>query len=683
MDGGTIAVCGPRGSGKTTLLEGCVTSEDFSVFVPAPATFTPQDFLVSLFAKLCEQYMESKGFSPPNFTRLTTTQRILQRVGPRFKRLLVWGSYALPAFFLIGLGTFAAIRTLKDQHGEALYSNVQDLTDKMLDLSLQVWRGESVAVGLLVTILGVMTWKSRSSGLWHGIFKNIRDLGGHILGFTLIMIPFLSCFRDPEFVNNFQRSIGDGLGALFLILLLWFVYWIADPGDIDDINDEWSFADIDISKKGVLRFIRMLCLVGIIYVAHANVAMRNLAADNDNPVRVLSVLAGVMILKLTDWRPRPGEPFLVRQCRDQLYRLHTVQSTTSTLTTGTSEILALGTSHATSITSVPPNFPDLVADFRDLLSTISFSHSLRGKRTIVAIDELDRLGSDSQALSFLTEIKAIFGVPNVHYLISVAEDVGAAFVRRGLPYRDATDSSLDDVVNVQPGTLDQSTRILQKRAPGISDPYVMLVHALSGGIARDLVRYGRRVMETEATTRTGELAQISRRLILEELFETLSGFRVLLSRQEWTEDASPLLESFRKLMRRLRSGTTDFQGLHRDLSDFAERRREFDLSEERLELPVETYRLLLEASVYAYYSLTMLDIFGVEGFTRRSRGAALHTDGDPQLLAEARQELAISPYTARALLRSIRRAWGLPIRPEADRSRGASRNGHLPGQQTS
>ena len=65
---------------------------------------------------------------------------------------------------------------------------------------------------------------------------------------------------------------------------------------------------------------------------------------------------------------------------------------------------------------------------------------------------MDRLGTDTQALAFLREIKAILGVPRVYYLISVAEDVGAAFVRRGLPHRDVTDSSLDDIVHVQPRT---------------------------------------------------------------------------------------------------------------------------------------------------------------------------------------------------------------------------------------
>ncbi|WP_405477165.1 hypothetical protein [Streptomyces sp. NBC_00009] len=67
---------------------------------------------------------------------------------------------------------------------------------------------------------------------------------------------------------------------------------------------------------------------------------------------------------------------------------------------------------------------------------------------VIAIDEVDRLGSDTQVLAFLVELKAILGVSHVHHLISVAAEVSAAFGRRGLPHSNAADSSLDDVVHV-------------------------------------------------------------------------------------------------------------------------------------------------------------------------------------------------------------------------------------------
>lgn len=71
-------------------------------------------------------------------------------------------------------------------------------------------------------------------------------------------------------------------------------------------------------------------------------------------------------------------------------------------------------------------------------------------------------------------------------------------------------------------------------------------------------------------------------------------------------------------------------------------------------------QLIDEASAYAYFSLTLLDIFAEEGYgRRRERAAAQGADGDPELLAEARRELGVSPYSTRSLLTVVRTAWGL------------------------
>jgi hypothetical protein len=73
-----------------------------------------------------------------------------------------------------------------------------------------------------------------------------------------------------------------------------------------------------------------------------------------------------------------------------------------------------------------------------------------------------------------------------------------------------------------------------------------------------------------------------------------------------------------------------------------------------------------EASAYAYFTLTLLDIFSTEGLERRTRQAAENgPDGDPERLAEARRELGISPHSARPLIDSIRKAWSLSWGPTA------------------
>ncbi|MFI6439640.1 hypothetical protein [Streptomyces sp. NPDC050759] len=259
---------------------------------------------------------------------------------------------------------------------------------------------------------------------------------------------------------------------------------------------------------------------------------------------------------------------------------------------------------------------------------------------VIAVDELDRLGTDVQALAFLGEIKAILGVPHVHYLVSVAEDVGAAFVRRGLPNRDVTDSSLDDVVHVRRCSLAESSEILRKRAPGIGEAYIVLAHALSGGIPRDLIRYGRRLLEIRLVTEQAELTDVAQALIIEEVAETLAAhLRVACPCQEPMDQLRGALRHF---------VAYDVDGLG---------------------IPEESRRLIDEAAAYAYLSLTLLDVFGRPGFTQRRMEAARRSpDGNPDLLAEARQELAVSPYSTRPVIDGIRQAWRLePVSTQGPR----------------
>ncbi|MET4924931.1 hypothetical protein P3L51_21670 [Streptomyces sp. PSRA5] len=75
----------------------------------------------------------------------------------------------------------------------------------------------------------------------------------------------------------------------------------------------------------------------------------------------------------------------------------------------------------------------------------------------------------------------------------------------------------------------------------------MLAHALSGGILRDLLRYGLQIREIQDKLQSHELTHLSRHLVLEELAETFAGFRTLPSNQQWTHNTIDVLASFRTL----------------------------------------------------------------------------------------------------------------------------------------
>ncbi|UUU42227.1 ATP-binding protein [Streptomyces sp. NBC_00162] len=655
IDGGTIAVCGPRGVGKTTLLKDAADKAGFSVLVSAPATYTPHDFLLSLFVELCRRYLADEGSPAPEFVRLSGARRTLRRIRPYARRQLRMLAVAVPAGALVVLGLFAAVRSFVEKPAPLLRGPYDSATELAGTWIPRIWRGEAAGAALVVTGAGILVWGLRRSPV---ALRMLTHCGKGLLLLTVAVLtvgPFVSLAWDAQARGHAIAALGWNLYTTVLVLTaIDYLVVLLRAARARRIYRRRGLGPVGSGYVLVQR--GLLVLLGIALPLSAE--MRAALTDPGNPARLASLLAGLLLYRLIRWRPGPAEPRLVRECRDQLYRLQTVQTSSAALTSGAAQLLTLGSTHTTALSTVPPKFPELVADFRELLVEIARERHGRRQRVVIAIDEVDRLGSEAAARDFLAEIKAILGVPHVHFLISVAEDVGAGFVRRGLPHRDVTDSSIDDIVHVQPCALDESTAILEKRAPGISGPYVLLAHALSGGLPRDLVRYGRRIIQAQSAAGSVELRDISRQMILEELSETLAGFRTLLSKEQWTPDTGVVLTSFRTLTGRLRTvgaGPGRSDALVSALADFALR-----APHEALGLAEDARQLIDEASVYAYFSLTLLDIFAEEGFGRRRERAAAHgADGDPELLAEARRELAVSPYSTRPLLSAIRTAWGL------------------------
>ncbi|MFF4572717.1 hypothetical protein [Streptomyces sp. NPDC001410] len=647
-EGGTIAVSGPRGAGKSTLLEHCAEEADFSVLVQAPATYAPHEFLLSLYIEVCEQYLKDSDYDVPEFDRLSTVSRVARRLAPVVRRVVRFLGFALPAAALVVLGLAAAARSAGLRYEDAVRHHAQDLWTGLAGTAQDVWGGERVGAALAVTLLGVAVWRLRRWGRWGALLEGLRLLFAMVGGGLLMLAAPVSLFFDPG-IRQGWRDVLDGSSVPGLLLGLGVFLALAM-----EAAPRWPVGLIVLAGRPVFAVL----LAGDLILAYRTAPVHAMVTDSGNPLRLACLLLGLLLFRAGRWALPQPEPPLVTRCRNQLYRLQTVQTSSFAVTSGPP---ALVSAHTSSLSTVPPALPALVSDFRELLTSIAQERYARNGRVVIAIDEVDRLGTDTQALAFLAEIKAILGVPHVHYLISVAEDVGASFVRRGLPHRGVTDSSLDDIVHVQPCTLAESQSILERRAKELLEPYSLLAHALSGGIPRDLIRYGLRIMEIEEKTRFFELTDISRQMILEELAETLAGFRTLLGKQQWTRETSEVLLTFRRLMDHFRHlcpcPSTELHGALRHVAFYD---LEGQLGSAAQDIPDEVRRLIDEASAYVLFSLTLLDVFGTPDFARRRAAAALRTDGDPDLLAQARQELAGSPYSARSLIMAIRAAWRVP-----------------------
>ncbi|WP_159056184.1 P-loop NTPase fold protein [Streptomyces scabiei] len=552
VDGGAIALCGPRGVGKTTLLrkacegrlEGIWTPGHFQVIVQTPANYRPEEFLLSLFQQVCRAFLDrfGQGAHEPFLLRIRPTG-----LG---RRLLRWTSLVIRC-----------------------------------------------SAGVFLIALGLENWAR----------------------------------------NTYRWAESEGRVAT--------VHWLGRFQDA--YHSAWQ--------------------------------------EHPGITRTAFVFLGVLIIVWALPRPLfagPGRKHLVRACHNYLHLLRHLQTSGTTHNAGltAASALSFGLARTSGSSSRALTYPELVVEFRELLTQISeYIRQENGHRVFIGIDELDRLGSTEQARAFLAEIKAIFAIPNVYFLLSVSEDVGAAFMRRGLPVRDVTDSSLEDILHIEPRTLEEARELLQTRVPGFTDPFVALVYALSGGIPRDLIRFTRKVVEIRHRTETTDLRSIAGCLLLEEVAETLSSFRVVLGSQPHDAAWGVLLHDLHGAVDRLRlvpPGTDVRRTLHRELHRLVSEEAPAD------DGPRAHWA---ELSAYMLFAMTVVDVFVPRRSDDETGPNRLLTDtGRLKELGAARLELGVSAGSARLALERLRAGWQLHrVRPHGTGTAGSPTGTGRPASLTS
>jgi hypothetical protein len=114
----------------------------------------------------------------------------------------------------------------------------------------------------------------------------------------------------------------------------------------------------------------------------------------------------------------------------------------------------------------------------------------------------------------------------------VSENAWARFENRGIPFRDAFDSSFDEIVHVHMLRPRESRDLLKRRNTTISDAQALLCHCLSGGLPRDLLRASRLLarvagrMQKSGTMEPPPLAGVLDVLLEQDLGEKITAFEI-------------------------------------------------------------------------------------------------------------------------------------------------------------
>ncbi|MGI8333759.1 hypothetical protein ACRYCC_27745 [Actinomadura scrupuli] len=300
----------------------------------------------------------------------------------------------------------------------------------------------------------------------------------------------------------------------------------------------------------------------------------------------------------------------------------------------------------------PLSYPEIVEQFRGFAGRAAEYVAGQGHRVFLGVDELDKIGTAEQAERFLNEIKGIFGVPHVYFLVSVSDEALTSFERRGLPLRDVFDSSFDEIIRVEPFRYEDSRRLLYRRVVGLTEPYIALCHCLSGGLARDLIRSARLVVRIGQSLPDGQpvrLAEVCTRLVREESRRKARAVAKILAARGRAGPTQDLLAALHAMINDV-SGAEPSIGLITLVGE-AERG-----------MSAEAAALRLDLAGYLYFCLTLVEVFDERLDERRIRWATSDTDhpGHLDRLARARAMFADDTRFAWRLIDEVRTAWALP-----------------------
>ena len=559
MDGGSIALAGPRGAGKSTLLKDfsqlsgdqMISVRGICVYVPAPAEYVAKEFIADLFQRLCEAYLQYSRSTAT--TTLTGAGSPGVRRGGKFRRMIAL--------------SWLTIRAL-------------------VAIVLAVW---------VAALLAGKTFSERSPS-------------------------FAALARWVNQVQTVTR-----------------VRWPAD---------RWYFE------------------VAIVLI--------------------------VLLVVLTCWpRPRlwrrymrrPEEHELTRRAREHLLRLQ-VDKTVSKSATIASPIIrgmAFGLNRGTSVKYIPWTMPELVGQARRFMEDVSAELRILNRAIFIGIDEIDRIGSLEHAERFIGEIKAIFGIEGCFFMVAVAEDVGSMFAQRATAGRTIVENAFDEIVTVRPLDLAEARDLLLRRVPGFTDAFVHLVHALSGGLPRELIRMSRRLVEVHVErtaagqnsgyppankrepvngppvgSRLGDLAPaLVQYAVIEALDAARDQMSYLLLGSAWAH----VFDELRLASAALRQDNNPHGAAYPVIEKISRMQADVPHSGTSEDEGIAC-RILDRLSAFAYFGITVIDAFSDRYFNldkaRKRMGGEL--GGSYEQLATARSELSVSAGSSRMMLDRFRQS---------------------------
>lgn len=137
----------------------------------------------------------------------------------------------------------------------------------------------------------------------------------------------------------------------------------------------------------------------------------------------------------------------------------------------------------------PFGLQDLSLVFRRTVT--NFIRENEDTRVVFCIDELDKIEHSQGGLQIVNELKDLMHLRNSHFVLSVSDDALDSYALRGVPMRDAIDSTFDEILEIGRLDVSESWEVLRGRVPEFPPPLARFCYVWSLGNPRDLLRAAR------------------------------------------------------------------------------------------------------------------------------------------------------------------------------------------------
>ena len=347
---------------------------------------------------------------------------------------------------------------------------------------------------------------------------------------------------------------------------------------------------------------------------------------------------------------------LANEARAYLDQIRFMQTDTSSLGGKVGvKIAEVSGQEQTAKQRVPWTHPEIVDEYRRFLRAVAQEANEWNGRVFIGIDELDKIDQAEHAQKFINELKAVFDVPRVLYMVAVSEDALTSFEMRGLAVRDSFDTAFDEIIDVSALAYRESKKLLAKRVVAMPEAYVALTHCLSGGLPRDLIRTAREIVYRG---QQGEVQRDLRSICHTVLSRSLRArLNAVGSRVANQPIASSVSETLYSIDSAISNGldTGQLVAHAKSLKLAARQTRDTD------ETPLLRARTVVGSfASYLYFAATVADFFGDEFDEQRMRSAAERREGGIDGLAASVRILSTDYRRAWMTIDGFRQFWSMP-----------------------